>query len=337
MIWERVAHITATFGLEPLRHLALPPPRGSGRQRIAMFAVPFPEAMADHVGGQYQMGTAFFFYGPDRPAELGQVVAHEYLHAYNTSALFLDSTAVADLAWFSEGYTDVHATLANLGLTPGEDGVKLRLLRTALVLAWARMRDQDPGHLIAELVTDVVPAGARSEIGRSVSVAAPPGSVEPRRPVTGRDGLWSDARSYSRAIDGRGKLLVFGLALLLERARPRRVGFDAWLSILLRAHPATSASGSGIDDKAIRAACLQAALGSAGEVSNFFERYVDGSEDVSLDELKRWLDDPALLDLCRPINIGTPTTASVRASAAGSAELPGSGERTSGRTPARAR
>lgn len=300
MTWDRVGHAATTFGIEPLKHLGLAPPLGIGRAELVIFALPFPDRFSFGVGGQYQLGTALFFYAPDDIVDLGHIIAHEYLHAYNNAAFSpasLGPDSVSEVTWFTEGYTDVEATLTNLGLELQDDAQRLQRLRTAIVESWASAYDRDAAPLVAQLVARPLTDAARH----------PEHRVRPRRSVNtegsaslapDQGAMWRDAHAYVRNVQGRGALLAFGLAILLERARPGRAGFDAWMQIMLRDHAITAAVSTGIDRLAIEQACLEAAGDRAGAVATFFARHVTGVEPISLDQLRSWLDDPALLTLC---------------------------------------
>lgn len=287
-VWDRVAHYARVFGVEPLRYLDLAPLRGIGAPRMMIHALPFPTTYAHRVGGQYLPGTAFFFYDPaDLPA-LGHVVAHEYMHAYNASAMLAApaQNSATDTTWFIEGYTDVQATLADLAFTVPDPIARLRKARTALVESWALMHDQDPVACTAAILDQ---PGAHP--------AWLPTATAPSSSSESQDAIWDDASAYVRRIQGRARLAVFGLAVLLEKSRPRHAAFDEWLRILLTQHAATQPGATAVDDAAIERAC-QAASGDSAAIADYFTRYIRGTEDITIDDLQAWLTDPALESVC---------------------------------------
>lgn len=304
VVWDRVRHYAVTFGVEALGYVAAPPPTGIGMQNIHLFVIPFPPALGHVNGGLYVPGTAYCFYAPACPETLGHIVAHEYLHAYNPNALRRDEGThrVNDL-WFREGYTEVQATLTNLGLSIADDKERVLAVKHAIAEAWSLAHDRPVEETVAALglrptVRSSHSGDAHSSSSRPVKQTAPASARQAPLDRLQVSDLWQDQFAYDRNVEGRSRLVIFGLALALERSRSHRRGLDAWLRNLLDTHGVGRQGAMPLDGTSVMRACLDSSGGSAPELEDFYKRYVSGTSPISLELLARWMSDDAINTVC---------------------------------------
>ncbi len=267
-----IAYYDRTFGMNMLDYLNDQPISPAKRGHQYVFLAPYPAKSLRGAGGYHAPGSGmvYIFFSRHGRRWLSHTAGHEYFHIYNDSALHFSADRNS---WFVEAYTEGQATLRDM-LDIGDRARRKNLFILEMADQFTLMQDQG-----SDVVRALRDAGLLVVPGRRIPMPDHPLAFSGRR----------ELNNWSRLVRGRSFLLMHIMILIFESAHQYRSGFNNWFRRCFEKFPwQTDSPGIPTYDQ-FRQAGLDCAGAAAPVLEAFMSRYIERTDEFTLDDLMDWL------------------------------------------------